>query len=95
VIRMTLVKGLNMETVEGYAELVEKANPTYIEAKAYMHVGFSSLRLSYESMPEHREIYNFATRLAEKTGYSIIDESVESRVVLLSHREKPMRFGSS
>jgi tRNA wybutosine-synthesizing protein 1 len=93
VIRMTLVKGLNMETVDGYAELVEKANPTYIEAKAYMHIGFSGLRLDYESMPEHREVYNFATRLAERTGYTLIDESVESRVVLLSKRKKPMRFG--
>lgn len=95
VIRMTLVKGLNMETVEGYAELVERANPTYIEAKAYMHVGFSGLRLDYESMPKHREVYNFGMQLAERTGYAIIDESAESRVVLLSKRGKPIRFGSS
>ncbi len=94
VIRMTLVKWLNMDTVDGYAELVEKANPTYIEAKAYMHVGFSSLRLDYESMPEHRDVYDFGMRLAERTGYTIIDESTESRVVLLSKREKPIRFGS-
>ncbi len=94
VIRMTLVKGLNMETVDGYAGLVEKANPTYIEAKAYMHVGFSSLRLGYESMPKHKEIYDFGVRLAERTGYKIIDESVESRVVLLSKLEKPIRLGS-
>jgi len=86
VIRMTLVKGHNMEEVDGYAELVEKANSTYIEAKAYMHVGFSSLRLDYGSMPQHREIREFAAGLAERTGYSIIDESSESRVVLLSKR---------
>jgi tRNA wybutosine-synthesizing protein 1 len=91
---MTLVKGLNMETVDGYAELVEKANPTHIEAKAYMHIGFSGLRLDYESMPAHKEVYDFATRLAERTGYTLIDESVESRVVLLSKRKKPVRFGS-
>ena len=94
VIRMTLVKGLNMEVVDGYAELVERANPTYIEAKAYMHVGFSSLRLDYETMPKHREVYDFGMRLAERTGYTIIDESTESRVVLLSKLEKPIRFGS-
>ncbi|UCF45565.1 MAG: 4-demethylwyosine synthase TYW1 [Candidatus Bathyarchaeota archaeon] len=94
VIRMTLVKGLNMEVALGYTELVEKANPTYIEAKAYMHVGFSSLRLDYEKMPEHKEVYDFGMRLADRTGYTIIDESVESRVVLLSKREKPIRFGS-
>jgi tRNA wybutosine-synthesizing protein 1 len=93
VIRMTLVKGHNMKLAEGYAELVEKANPTYIEAKAYMHIGFSNLRLSYERMPDHKEIRDFAMHLAEKTGYKIIDESVESRVVLLSKREKPIRIG--
>jgi tRNA wybutosine-synthesizing protein 1 len=94
VIRMTLVKGLNMKDVDEYAELVERANPTYIEAKAYMHVGFSTLRLDYENMPKHREIYDFGMRLAERTGYTIIDESAESRVVLLSKRKKPIRFGS-
>jgi tRNA wybutosine-synthesizing protein 1 len=94
VIRMTLVKGHNMENADGYAELVERANPTCIEAKAYMHVGFSNLRLSYEQMPEHKEVYDFAMYLAERTGYKIVDESIESRVVLLSKREKPTRFGS-
>ena len=94
VIRMTLVKGYNMENADGYAELVERANPTYVEAKAYMHVGFSNLRLNYEQMPEHKEVYDFAMCLAERTGYKIVDESVESRVVLLSKREKPIRFGS-
>jgi tRNA wybutosine-synthesizing protein 1 len=89
---MTLVKGRNTRFVDGYAELVEKANPTYIEAKAYMHIGFSGLRLDYDSMLEHGEVYDFAVQLAERTGYAIIDESVESRVVLLSKREKPIRF---
>jgi tRNA wybutosine-synthesizing protein 1 len=92
VTRMTLVKGRNTRFVDGYAELVERANPTYIEAKAYMHIGFSGLRLDYDSMLEHGEVYDFAVRLAQKTGYAIIDESVESRVVLLSKREKPIRF---
>ena len=81
VIRMTLVKGHNMENADGYAKLVERANPTYIEAKAYMHVGFSNLRLNYDRMPDYREVYDFAMRLAERTSYKIIDESVESRVV--------------
>jgi tRNA wybutosine-synthesizing protein 1 len=94
VIRMTLVRGYNMENADGYAELVGRASPTCIEAKAYMHVGFSNLRLGYEQMPEHKEVYDFAMRLAERTGYKIIDESVESRVVLLSKREKPIRFGA-
>jgi tRNA wybutosine-synthesizing protein 1 len=93
VIRTTLVHGLNMTNIKGYAKLVEKANPTYIEPKAYMHVGFSRLRLRYERMPSHQEIREFAMQIAKETGYNIIDESKESRVVLLSKLEKPIRFG--
>jgi tRNA wybutosine-synthesizing protein 1 len=82
-----------MENMQNYAKLIEKANPTYVEPKAYMHVGFSRLRLGYEYMPNHREIREFATQIAKETGYNIVDESQESRVVLLSRLEKPIRFG--
>jgi tRNA wybutosine-synthesizing protein 1 len=95
VIRMTLVRGLNMENIKGYAKLIEKATPTYIEPKAYMHVGFSRLRLGYEGMPNHLEIREFAEQIAKETSYKIIDESQESRVVLLSKLEKPIRFGNN
>lgn len=95
VIRMTLAKGCNMVGLDDYAKLIERANPTYIEAKAYMHIGFSTLRLGYDAMPTHREIYQFASQLAERTGYRIIDESPDSRVVLLSKREAPIRFGNA
>jgi len=93
VIRITSIRGLNMKNIRGYAKLIEKANPTYIEPKAYMHVGFSRLRLKYEDMPSHREIREFAEQIARETSYSFADESQESRVVLLSIREKPARFG--
>jgi tRNA wybutosine-synthesizing protein 1 len=95
VIRTTLVRGLNMEGVEEYAKLVEKANPTYIEAKAYMHIGFSGLRLGFDCMPSHKEVRDFAQKLSEASGYKILDESVESRVVLLSNSEKPTPFNFS
>jgi len=94
VIRITAVRGLNMGDIKDYAKLIEKASPTYIEPKAYMHVGFSRLRLGYESMPSHREIRDFALQLARETGYNVADESEESRVVLLSHIEKPVKFSS-
>jgi tRNA wybutosine-synthesizing protein 1 len=82
-----------MENVGDYAKLIQKANPTYIEPKAYMHVGFSRLRLGYESMPNHQEIREFAGQIARETGYSMINESKESRVVLLSRLKKSVRFG--
>jgi tRNA wybutosine-synthesizing protein 1 len=73
----------------GYAELIEKANPTYVEVKAYMHVGFSRLRLGFEHTPSHSEIRKFSAELAKETGYSLIDESAESRVVLLGSPKNP------
>jgi tRNA wybutosine-synthesizing protein 1 len=88
VTRMSLVKGYNMSLVDEYAKLVEKANPTYIEAKAYMHIGFSTLRLGFENMPQHFEVKMFAEELAKKTGYTIIDDSPDSRVFLLSKTQK-------
>jgi len=92
VIRITSVYGLNMKKIEGYAKLIEKANPTYIETKAYMHVGFSRLRLEYKNMPSHKEICKFAASISKKTGYNIIDESPDSRVVLLSRLERTIKF---
>jgi tRNA wybutosine-synthesizing protein 1 len=94
VIRTTLARGLNMENADEYAKLVAKASPTYVEAKAYMHVGFSTLRLGFERMPSHSEVKAFASNLAEKTGYRILDECTDSRVVLLSKRDRALRFGS-
>jgi len=93
--RMTLVKNYNMGEVEGYAKLIEKAQPTYIEAKAYMHIGFSNLRLGFDRMPMHEEVKEFAQKLAVQTGYRIINEAPESRVVLLSRLEKPILVGKS
>jgi tRNA wybutosine-synthesizing protein 1 len=93
VTRMTLVKEHNMSLIDEYAKLIERANPTYIEAKAYMHIGFSNLRLGFDSMPLHGEVKDFAVQLAAKTGYMVIDEAPESRVVLLSKLKKPIHIG--
>ncbi len=95
VTRMTMVKDHNMNEVEGYAKLIEKAQPTYIEAKAYMHIGFSGLRLGFDRMPMHGEVRAFAEKLAAASGYMIIDEAPESRVVLLSRLKKPIKVGGN
>ena len=73
----------------GLAFLISRA---YVEPKAYMHVGFSRLRLGHENMPTHREIQVFAAQLAKEMGYNTLDESPQSRVVLLSRREKPLKL---
>ncbi|MBE8539528.1 4-demethylwyosine synthase TYW1 [Geoglobus acetivorans] len=82
VIRLTLIKGINMEP-EKFLDVINAAQPEYIEAKAYMHLGHSRLRLSRDAMPEHDEVRAFAERLAKLSGYEIKDESEISRVILL------------
>ncbi len=95
VLRITLIKGINMDdkAVTGFAKLIELMQPTYIEAKAYMHVGASMKRLSRENMPSHEEVIDFSKKLEKTTGYPIRSQSKPSRVVLLSRLEKPIRFG--
>ena len=44
-------------------------------------------------MPIHKEIRKFSDELAKETGYYVIDESPESRVVLLSRLKRAVRFG--
>lgn len=86
VVRLTLVKGLNMKDAEKYARLIQKANPDFIEAKGYMHIGESTGRLPREAMPAHSEVLEFARKLAAETGYQLKADAEESRVVLLSKR---------
>ncbi|MCX6801747.1 MAG: 4-demethylwyosine synthase TYW1 [Candidatus Diapherotrites archaeon] len=86
VLRLTLIKGLNMEKPEEFAPLVEKAKPKFIECKAYMFLGCSRKRLKSENMPEMEDIRAFAKALAKAAGYKVKAEREDSRVVLL---EKP------
>jgi len=83
VLRLTLVKGLNLKDASGYARLIEKSGCDFVEPKGYMWVGFSRKRLKMENMPSHEEIRGFAEELARETGYEIADESEPSRVVLM------------
>jgi tRNA wybutosine-synthesizing protein 1 len=92
VIRFTLARNLNLEYPQLFAQLVKKANPTYLEPKAYMHVGFSRLRMDGSNMPSHMEIKEFAAQLGAEMNYNLLDESPDSRVVLLSRLEKAIKL---
>jgi len=86
VLRLTLVKELNMKDPKKYAKLILKAEPDFIEPKGYMWIGESQDRLPKESMPFHEDIMEFAKKLSEFTGYEIKDEFKPSRVVLLAKK---------
>jgi len=83
VIRMTCVKDYNMIKPEEYAKIIEKSNPDFVEIKAYMYVGNSRNRLEFNNMPRSKDLQDFAVSVAELCNREIVNESVESRVVLL------------
>ena len=82
-IRNTCVRGKNMEDPEGYAKLIKKADPDFVEVKAYMYVGSSRKRLTLDNMPKFDEIKDFASKIGDACGKEIVNESEVSRVVLL------------
>jgi tRNA wybutosine-synthesizing protein 1 len=97
VLRMTLVKERNMkeEYIKEYAELMRKASPDFIEVKGFMSVGYARNRLGFETMPMHEEIREYAGKLQkelEKEGYKILDEHVQSRVVLIGKDTEKMKI---
>jgi tRNA wybutosine-synthesizing protein 1 len=95
VVRMTLARGMNMnmQDIGGFAKLLDRAEPDFIEVKAYMHLGRSRERLDRDSMPSHSEIMEFARLLGEALGYDLAGEVPLSRVALLSRGHIPASIG--
>ena len=91
-LRITLIKDWNMIEPENYAKIIEKAQPKFIEVKAYMCVGYSKQRLEYKNMPTHSEVKEFAKKIAQHANLKIIDEQERSRVVLLMKQDTKYRF---
>jgi len=83
VVRLTLVKGMNMIAPEQYAKIIKKSGAKFAEIKAAMSVGAARERFPYSAMPLHPEIKEFAAKIAEASGYKIKDDNSASRVVLL------------
>tara|TARA_A100001037_G_scaffold184285_1_gene165156 strand:- start:8052 stop:9029 length:978 start_codon:yes stop_codon:yes gene_type:complete len=89
VLRTTLLRGWNMENPDWYAAFYERANPDFIEIKAYMHVGHSRDRLSREIMPDTQEIVNFTKEVASfLPEHNTIKTVPISRVSLLSKQKE-------
>ena len=72
-----------MENPEEYAKLIQKADPDFVEVKAYMFVGSSRERLTLENMPSFSEVKEFAKKIGDECGKELVNESEVSRVVLL------------
>ena len=93
VYRFTLVKGFNVEEeVEGYAQLIERGLPCFIEVKGVTYCGTSTSSnagLSMSNVPWYWEVCDFVRsleqRLQEKgLGYGIAAEHAHSCCVLIA-----------
>lgn len=87
-LRLTLIKNINLKNPKEYVNLIEIADPDFIEIKAYMFVGASKKKLNIKNMPYHHEIVAFSKKIEKYSGYYIMDEQPASRVVLLSKGDK-------
>ncbi|KAF1955794.1 hypothetical protein CC80DRAFT_446653 [Byssothecium circinans] len=102
VFRLTLVKGFNMaEEVKGYADLIERALPGFVEVKGVTYCGTSaagSAGLTMQNVPFYEEVTAFVTALAEELaarnlGYGIAAEHAHSCCVLLADSTRFKRNG--
>ena len=83
-IRLTVIKNNNDNNFEGYAALIKRGQPDFIEAKSYMHVGASQKYHKKEDMPTEEDVMKFSQRLIEHLpDYEIIDEHEPSRAILM------------
>lgn len=84
VVRMTCVKGYNMLKPKEYADMIINSAPDFVEIKAYMYVGYSRKRLELENMPSFMDVKDFSSKISQYCGYELVNDSEDSRVVLLS-----------
>ncbi len=95
VFRMNLILNVNMndEHAEKYAELIKKANPMFVEVKGVMSVGYARERIPYDKMPYHKDIIEFSKKMLKYLPeFKILDEKIESRVLLLGKDKSEMKI---
>ena len=85
VLRTTLLDGWNMQDPDWYGAFYERADPDFIELKAYMHVGHSRGRLDRGTMPDHGDVVAFAEEIQEyMPDFTELKAVPASRVALLA-----------
>ncbi|WP_323674433.1 4-demethylwyosine synthase TYW1 [Halorubellus sp. PRR65] len=85
VLRTTLVNGENMHSPDWYAAFYRRANPDFVELKAYMHVGHSRGRLDRSAMPDHEDVLAFTEDVqAHMPEHDHLADVPQSRVALLA-----------
>jgi tRNA wybutosine-synthesizing protein 1 len=91
VLRMTLIRNYNsdLNNIPEFVNVINKANPHFIEVKSYMHIGMSTTRLEHNNMLDVKEVREFSNNLQKNLqDYNIMDESEISRIVVLQNQNR-------
>ena len=83
ILRITAIKGYNMDKAEQFVKFIELMQPTFIEVKGYSFLGYSRKRLKEENVPSWKEVQQFSKELEKVSGYKITAEHEPSTVVQL------------
>jgi tRNA wybutosine-synthesizing protein 1 len=79
---------MNDKYIKEYGKLNRKASPMFIEPKGYVFVGSSRKRMNLSNMPSHDAIRKFGNKLANNLSYEFEMEKPDSRVILLTKKNK-------
>lgn len=91
VARLTMAKKINMIKPKEYVPLIKKANPSFVEVKGFVPVGFSQYRVTRANMPYIEDIQTFTNQIIEELpDYQQVFEMEESKVVILSNNKHPL-----
>jgi tRNA wybutosine-synthesizing protein 1 len=94
IVRFTLIKDINDsdEYINDFIKMFEKSDTDFLEIKAYMFLGESRQRLKYENMPTHEFVREYSKKIEAKSElFSIINEQIESRIVLLKNKNSKVK----
>lgn len=92
VFRLTLVKDFNTDDLHGYADMVERARPAFIEIKGVTYCGTSkSNPLTMQNVPFYEEVKTFVEKLNETLNargleYGIAAEHAHSCCILIAQK---------
>ncbi len=93
VTRLTMAKKINMIKPKEYVPLIKKANPSFIEVKGFVPVGFSQYRVTRANMPYIEDIQSFTNQIKEELPeYKQVFEMEESKVIILSNNKHPLKI---
>ena len=92
VFRLTLVKKYNMDQLKGYADLVKRGQPSFVEIKGVTYCGEpekGAAKLTMTNVPWHQEVVSFSQDLCELLGsdYEVASEHAHSNCVLVAHKK--------